>query len=147
MKWKLIKKLLFVLLIMFVIAAPLAAQQIEKTGNTSAANLPPNQVLDCGCEDKPLPEILSVVNGVKITRNDLNPETRARVEELQRQVIEARQRELDLQIDSILLETEAKKRGVTPSQVIKDEVIAKVQTPTEAEAQAFYEQNKTRFKT
>ena len=53
-----------------------------------------------------------------------------------------RKRELDLQIDSILLESEAKKRGVTPSQVIKDEVIAKVQAPTEAEAQAFYEQNK-----
>jgi len=35
-----------------------------------------------------------------------------------------------------------KKRGVTPSQVIKDEVIAKVQAPTEADAQAFYEKNK-----
>lgn len=85
-----------------------------------------------------------MVNGVKITRQDLSPETRARVEELQRQVIDARQHELDLQIDSILLESEAKKRGVTPSQVIKDEVIAKVPSPTEAEAQdatvAFAEQ-------
>ena len=123
------KKLLFVLL-MFMFVAPVAAQ-----------------VSDCGCEDKPLPEVLSVVNGVKISKNDLNPETRARVEELQRQVVEARQRELDLQIDSILLESEAKKRGVTPSQVIKDDVIAKVQTPTEAEAQAFYDQNKAQIKT
>jgi protein-disulfide isomerase len=105
------------------------------------------QTVDCGCEDKPLPEILGVVNGVKITRQDLSPETQARVEELQRQVIEARGRELDLQIDSILLESEAKKRGVTPSQVIKDEVIAKVATPTDAEAQAFYDQNKANFKT
>jgi len=100
------------------------------------------QVADCGCEDKPLPEILGVVNGVKITKQDLSPETRARVEELHRKVIEARARELDLQIDSMLLEAEAKKRGVTPSQVIKDEVIAKVQAPTEADAQAFYEKNK-----
>jgi protein-disulfide isomerase len=68
------------------------------------------------------------------------------VEQLQRQVVEARQRELDLQIDSLLLESEAKKRGVTPSQLIKDEVIAKVQTPTEAEAQAFYEKNKASIK-
>jgi protein-disulfide isomerase len=105
------------------------------------------QTVDCGCEDKPLPEILGVVNGVKITKLDLSPETRARVDELQRQVVEARQRELDLQIDSILLESEAKKRGVTPSQVIKDEVIAKVSTPTDADAQAFYEQNKASFKT
>jgi len=123
------KKLLFVLLIMFAMSVPLAAQ-----------------VSDCGCEDKPLPEVLGVVNGVKITRQDLSPETRSRAEELQRQVIEARQRELDLQIDSLLLEREAKKRGITPSQVIKEEVIAKVQPPTEAEAQAFYDKNKANIK-
>jgi protein-disulfide isomerase len=121
------KKLLFVLLLMFLVAAPLAAQKVES---------------DCGCEDKPLPEILGVVNGVKITKQDLSPETRTRVEKLQREVVDARQRELDLQIDSMLLEREAKKRGVTPSQVIKDEVIARVQAPTEAEAQAFYDKNK-----
>ena len=105
------------------------------------------QAVDCGCEDKPLPEILGVVNGVKITKQDLSPETRARVDELQKQVVEARERELDLQIDSILLEGEAKKRGVTASQIIKDEVIAKVATPTDADAQAFYDQNKASFKT
>jgi protein-disulfide isomerase len=111
-------------------SAPLAAQKVE----------------DCGCEDKPLPEVLSVVNGVKITKQDLSPETRSRVEKLQQQVVEARQRELDLQIDSMLLEAEAKKRGVSPSQVVKDEVIAKVQAPTDAEVQAFYEQNKSNIK-
>ena len=122
------KNLLFALLIMFAMSVPLTAQAV-----------------DCGCEDRPLPEILGVVNGVKITKQDLSPETRARVEELQRQVSDARQRELDLQIDSLLLESEAKKRGVSPSQVIKDEVIAKVQQPTEAEAQAFYDQNKSKI--
>src|ERR1044072_4814425 len=120
------KKLLFVLLIIFAMSAPLAAQ-----------------VVDCGCEDKPLPEVLGVINGVKITKQDLSPETRTRVEELQKQVIDARARELDLQIDSMLLEAEAKKRAVSPSQIIKDEVIAKVQTATETEAQAFYDKNKS----
>ena len=122
------KKYLLVLLILFGIGVPVSAQ-------------------DCGCEDKPLPEILGVVNGVKIGKQDLSAETRARVEELQKQVIDARARELDLQIDSLLLESEAKKRGVSPSQVIKDDVIAKVQAPTEAEAQAFYDKNKANFKT
>ena len=124
------KKNLFALLIIFALSAPLAAQKVE----------------DCGCEDKPLPEVLSVVNGVKITKQDLSPETRSRVEKLQQQVVDARQRELDLQIDSMLLEAEAKKRGVTPAQVVKDEVIAKVQQPTDAEVQAFYEQNKSTIK-
>jgi protein-disulfide isomerase len=122
-------KHLFTLLIILAMSAPLAAQ-----------------VVDCGCEDKPLPEVLGVVNGVKITKQDLSPETRTRVEQLQRQVVEARQRELDLQIDSLLLENEARKRGVSPSQVIKDEVIAKVQTPTETEARAFYDKNKADIK-
>src|ERR1044071_1599590 len=122
------KKMLAGLLVMFGAVSSLAAQTV-----------------DCGCEDRPLPEVLGVVNGVKITKQDLSSETRARVEELQRQVVEARQRELDLQIDSILLESEAKKRGVSPSQVIKDEVIAKVATPTDAEAQAFYDQNKSKI--
>lgn len=120
------RKLLFVLLVIFALTAPLVAQ-----------------VTDCGCEDKPLLEILGTVNGVKITKQDLTPETLKRVEELQRQVVEARARELDLQIDSMLLESEAKKRSVSPSQIIKDEVIAKVQAPTETEAQAFYDKNKS----
>ena len=122
------KKILIGLLVVFGVFSSVAAQ-----------------VSDCGCEDKPLPEILGVVNGVKITKADLSPETRARVEQLQRQVVDARARELDVQIDTMLLEAEAKKRGVSPSQVIKDEVIAKVQAPTEAEAQAFYDKNKASF--
>ena len=122
-------KHLFTLLIILAMSAPLAAQ-----------------VVDCGCEDKPLPEVLGVVNGVKITKQDLSPETRTRVEQLQRQVIDARQRELDLQIDSLLLENEARKRGVSASQVIKDDVIAKVQTPTDTDAQAFYDKNKAEIK-
>ncbi|HEU4435071.1 MAG TPA: hypothetical protein VFR51_16920 [Pyrinomonadaceae bacterium] len=124
------KKILVCLLVMFGVFSSVAAQ-----------------ASDCGCEDKPLPEILGVVNGVKIAKEDLSPETRSRVEQLQRQVVDARARELDIQIDSLLLEAEAKKRGVSPSQVIKDEVIAKVQAPTEAEAQEFYNKNKASFQT
>lgn len=119
------KKHLFTLLIILALSVPLAAQSV-----------------DCGCEGKPLPDVLGVVNGVKITKQDLSPETRSRVEQLQRQVVEARARELDLQIDSLLLENEAKKRGVSQSQIIKDEIIAKVQTPSDTDAQAFYDKNK-----
>jgi protein-disulfide isomerase len=98
----------------------------------------------CGCEDKPLPAVLATVNGVKITQSDISPETQQRVNQLQMQVVEARRRELDLQIDSILLEAEAKKRGVSTTKILEDEIVAKTQDPTEAEAQAFYDQNKAR---
>ncbi|HEX8136377.1 MAG TPA: thioredoxin domain-containing protein [Pyrinomonadaceae bacterium] len=97
---------------------------------------------NCGCEDIRLPEVLAVVNGVKITRKDISPQTQARVVELQRQVIEARRRELDLQINSLLLEAEAKKRGVSTTKIIEEEIIAKTQEPTETEALAFFNQNK-----
>ena len=112
------KKLLFGLLMMCVVGAPATAQMTD---------------------------VLGVVNGVKITQQDLSPETRTRIEQLQREVIDARQRELDLQIDSMLLEAEAKKRQVLASQLLKDEVVAKAQEPTEVEAQAFYDQNKARI--
>ena len=129
-KSNVMKKLLFALLMMFVASVGATAQTV-----------------DCGCEDKRVTDVLGVVNGVKITKQDLSPETQNRIGQLQREVIDARQRELDLQIDSILLEAEAKKRQVLPSQLLKDEVLARVQEPTEAEAQAFYDQNKVKIQT
>lgn len=140
------KKLLFGFLMMFMTGAAVVAQTTEQSGAT-ATKTPAATQADCGCEDKRLSDILGVVNGVKISKQDLSPEVRSRVEELQREVIQARERELDLQIDSLLLEAEAKKRNVSPSQVIKDEVIAKVQAPTDAEAQTFYDQNKAQINT
>ena len=137
------KKLLFGLLMTFVVGAPATAQTTAQPSTNASPAV--TEVVDCGCEDKRLTDVLGVVNGVKITKQDLSPETKARVEQLQREVIDARKRELDLQIDSMLLEAEAKKRQVLASQLLKDEVVAKVQEPTEAEAQSFYDQNKARI--
>src|SRR5215213_5303644 len=151
MKQSTMKKFLFGLLMMAVAGLPVAAQTAQQTTPVQKpATAPPSSTAvteDCGCEDKRIPDVLGVVNGVKITKQDLSPETRSRVDQLQREVIDARKRELDLQIDSILLDSEAKKRNVTASQVLKDEVVAKVQEPTEAEAQSFYDQNKAQIRT
>ncbi|MCA1592915.1 MAG: thioredoxin domain-containing protein [Acidobacteria bacterium] len=112
---------------------------------TPASNVAAGKNEDCGCEDKPLPDVLAVVNGVKITKQDISAETQQRITQLKQQVVDARKHELDLQINSILLEAEAKKRGVSTSKLLEAEVIAKTKEPTEAEAQAFYDQNKTRI--
>ena len=98
----------------------------------------------CGCEAGPLPEVLGTVNGIKITRADIGSQTQQRIAQIQQDVIDARKRELDLQINSILLEAESKKRGITPTKLIEDEIVAKVRVPTDAEAQAYFEQNKAR---
>ena len=101
---------------------------------------------DCGCEAQSLPETLAIVNGVKITANDINKSIGDSVRQLQQQVIAARKRELDLMINSKLLALEAKRRGVSTVKLLDDEVVAKVKRPTPAEAQVFYDQNKERIK-
>ncbi len=101
---------------------------------------------DCGCEAKtPPPDVLAEVNGVKISIKDVDEAIRSQVEELQKQVIEARQQELNVLINSKLLDAEAKKRGTTADEMIKTEIVAKITEPTEAEAQAFYNQNKSQI--
>jgi protein-disulfide isomerase len=100
---------------------------------------------ECGCEPKPLPEVLAVVNGVRITKADISPAAQAQIDKLKQQVIEARAGEVDLQINSRLLEAEAKKRGTTSAKLLEQEVVAKTVDPTDAEAQTFYDQNKARI--
>lgn len=101
---------------------------------------------DCACESQTLPETAAIVNGIKITSKDINHATHQAISKLQRQVIEARKKELDLTINSRLLAMEAKQRGLTTPKLLEQEVVAKVKSPTPAEAQAFYDQNKARIK-
>jgi len=96
---------------------------------------------NCGCEQKPEINVLAVVNGVKITRRDLSIDTLTQVSIAQDTVILARSRQLDLKINDLLLEMEAKRRGVTPAELLETGVTSKVAPPTEAEAKAIYEQD------
>jgi protein-disulfide isomerase len=100
---------------------------------------------DCGCEVKGLPETFAVVNGTKITAQNIEQQVGARVSELQQQIVAARRHELELQINSKLLKAEAKKRSTTEARLLEEEIITKVKAPTEAEAQDFYEKNRGRI--
>jgi protein-disulfide isomerase len=135
-------------------AAPTPAQKTTpKPAQTPAAKptpapSQPQQAAapeDCGCEAGPVPEVLGTVNGVKITRADLSPQVQQRVTQLQQDVVAARKRELDLQVNSILLEAEAKKRNTTTTKLIEAEVLKKTVEPTAAEVQSFFDQNKARI--
>ncbi|HYV10600.1 MAG TPA: hypothetical protein VE980_06895, partial [Pyrinomonadaceae bacterium] len=100
---------------------------------------------DCACESQVLPATLAIVNGVTITARDVENSTGESVRNLQRQVVDARKRELDLMINSKLLDLEAKKRGVSTTKLLETEVVAKVIAPTPVEVRAFYDQNKARI--
>jgi len=102
------------------------------------------QTPNCGCEQKPEINVLAVVNGVKITRQDLSIETRTQASLLQDTVIAARGQQLERKINDLLLEAEAKRRGITTTQLFELEVTSKIPPTTEAEAKAIYEQDKNR---
>ncbi len=103
-----------------------------------------SQTPNCGCEDKPQINVLAVVNGFKITKQDLSVDTRSQVNLAQDAVIVARSQELPRQINNLLLEAEAKRRGLTAAQLFDLEVTKKVAPPTESETREFYEHNKSR---
>ena len=99
---------------------------------------------NCGCEQKPEINVLAVVNGVKVTRKDLSIDTLTQVSIAQDTVIVARSRQLEVKINDLLLEMEAKRRGITTAELLETGVISKITPPTEAEAKAIYEQNNNR---
>lgn len=100
---------------------------------------------DCACESQVLPATLAMVNGATITARDIEKATGESVRNLQRQVSDARKRELNLMINSKLLDLEAKKRGISTTKLLDNEVVAKVIAPTPVEVRAFYDQNKARI--
>jgi protein-disulfide isomerase len=118
------------------------APPIAQGANSSSPAGPPDKKDDeCGCS-LAAPDVLAIVNGVKISGREIDEQIKGDLDALKRQVVEARERELDLQINSRLLELEARRRGTTPIKLLEQEVMAKVKEPTEAEAQAFYNQYK-----
>jgi len=104
-----------------------------------------SQTPNCGCEQKPQLNVLAVVNGAKIRQDDLSIDTRTQVSLIQETVIRTRAQELDRQINQMLFEAEAKRRGLARQVLMVLEITARVAEPTEAEARAVYEQNKGRF--
>ena len=100
-------------MIMLMAALPSLVQAQSQTANES-----------CACESQNLPDILAIVNGVRIGTRDIERTTGESVRNLQKEVIEARKRELDLLINSKLLASEAKKRGITTVKLLEQEVVA-----------------------
>jgi protein-disulfide isomerase len=100
---------------------------------------------DCGCEVKAPPDVLAVVNGVNIGIKDVDEPIKDRIQQLQNQVVEARKHQVDIEINSRLLDAEAGRLGITPEKLLEREVASKIKQPTEADAQTFYNQNKSRI--
>jgi len=118
-----------------------------KPSQTAASQAKPaeKKEADCGCDSKAPPDVLAIVNGANVAIKDVDDPLKDRIQELQNQVIEARKRQLDIEINSRLLLAEAKRLGITPDALLDREIKQKLKTPSVAEARAFYDLNKSRI--
>jgi protein-disulfide isomerase len=91
----------------------------------------------------PMP--IAVVNGQTITTADINPSVRSDFEGLDDKITAARNQVLQLQINTLLLDLEAKKRKITSQQLYDAEVTKHITEPTEAEINNFIEQNRSQL--
>lgn len=138
-----------ILLALLAVVVPAQTQTAKPAPTASTPATPAAKAAnpdDCGCEAKtPQPGIYGTVNGIKISAKDIDDLIAAQIKQMQSAVIEARRREVDVQINSKLIDAEAKKRNMTPGAFMQQEVFSKVKEPTEAEVAAVYEQNKTKI--
>jgi len=89
--------------------------------------------------------VLATVDGTAVTGGEFEERLKPFVFKLRREIFEAEMRAVDMKINQILLEAEARKRNITPENLFKAEIADKVREPTEAELSKFYEDNKGRI--
>src|SRR6266498_84144 len=96
-----------------------------------------------GQPETPIPIV--TVNGQTITTADIDQSVRGEVDKLSGKIAAAPKQVLELQINTILLEVEAKKRHTTSQQLYDAEVTKRITEPTTAEISAFIAQNRTQL--
>jgi protein-disulfide isomerase len=136
------------------VASDVSAQRTRRRGSTRpAASKPaepsPQPTLTPTPEETPAapmaPVLLATVNGQNITTADIDPQVRQEVEALDGKIAEARKQVLDLEINTVLLEAEARKRKISAQQLYEVEVVKKITQPTTAEVAKFIEDNRDRI--
>jgi protein-disulfide isomerase len=91
------------------------------------------------------PKPIVVINGQTLTSSDLDPATRKEVESVDEKIAEARQSILDLEINTLLLKVEAKKRRIDSHTLYETEVSRRATMPTPAQIKKFIDENKSQF--
>lgn len=86
-----------------------------------------------------------IVNGQTFTTSDFDPAVRQELETAEQKIAEARRSVLDLQINTMLLEVEAKKRGIDTHRLYQTEVTNRIPTPTPAQIKKFIDDNRSQL--
>lgn len=88
------------------------------------------------------PTALVIVNGQTFTTADLQPTLRQEMERLENKIAQARAAVLDLQINTMLLQVEAKKRRIDTRRLYELEVSSRVPAITPAQIKKFIDDNR-----
>jgi len=114
-------------------AQPNTPTNTSSASNSSAAISPPPAS----------PIQVVIVNGQTLTTSDFDPAVRQELETVEQKIAEARRSVLDLQINTTLLEVEAKKRRIDTHRLYETEVTNRIPTPTPAQIKKFLEDNRS----
>src|SRR5437588_2417457 len=134
-------------------ASPSSLKRISQTAKQEASQTPanvtsqpkPEKKDDCGCEAKAPPDVFAIVNGVKIAAKDVDEPISGRIKELEGRVVESRKNQLEREINSRLLDAEAKRRGMISERVLDREVTQTDKILTDVKAPAVYDPNRRRI--
>jgi protein-disulfide isomerase len=85
------------------------------------------------------------VNSQTLTTADLEPALRRELDSVEDKIAEARRQMLDLQINSVLLEIEAKKRRIDTRRLYQLEVSNRIPAITQAQIKKFVDENRSEF--
>jgi len=88
------------------------------------------------------PVVLATVNGQNVTTAEIDPRVRQLVESLDARIVEARSQILEMEINTLLLASEAAKRKLSPQKFYDLEVTRKLTDPPAAEVTRFIEENR-----
>jgi protein-disulfide isomerase len=146
-------KTLFIVLTLFIVAAESSAQSPRRRSASRqpapkrAVSQPDPQAAQPAPSPAALaaaiaPIPLAMVNGQSITTADIDPKVRAEVEALEGKLAEARRQILELQINTLLLESEAGKRKMSSQQLYDLEVAKKITEPASAEIDKVIQDNR-----
>src|SRR6185503_19466809 len=153
------------LILTFVVACLAQTPRRRAAGRTTAtkstaAQTPPAKADQIPPAAPPLsstsapPGTLAIVNDVTITSADIEQAVSARImndpdlylrdfyQNREKAIREARQRAVDVRINSLLIAAAAKKAGLTIDQYLSRELTSRIATPTDAEVRAFYDANR-----
>jgi protein-disulfide isomerase len=90
-------------------------------------------------------EVVARVDGVAITGQELDERVGKRLARLRQEEYEARRQALEEMIGERLLEKEARARGISKEDLLRDELEHQVQEPDPKVMEQLYEQHKARF--